>query len=55
MGRVLAQVMSMRLDRLGIDHGVIMGDDKRRKPWLGTHVASIDTLTRRDVLPSLIS
>jgi DNA repair protein RadD len=49
--RVLVHDMSMRLDRLGIDHGVIMGDDKRRKPWLGTHVASIDTLTRRDVLP----
>lgn len=49
--RVLVHDMSMRLDRLGIEHGVIMGDDKRRKPWLGTHVASIDTLTRREVLP----
>jgi superfamily II DNA or RNA helicase len=46
--RTLVHDMSKRLDRLGIDHGVIMGDDKRRKPWLPVHVASIDTLHRRE-------
>ena len=49
--RTLVHDMSMRLDRLGIEHGVIMGDDPRRKPWLSTHVASIDTLHRRETLP----
>jgi superfamily II DNA or RNA helicase len=43
--------MSQRLDRLGIDHGIIMGADKRRKPWLPTHIASIDTLHRRETVP----
>ena len=50
--RTLVHDMSERLDRLGVEHGVIMGDDPRRRPWLRTHVASIDTLRRRDPLPS---
>ena len=49
--RTLVADLSRRLDRLGIDHGIVMGDHPRRKPWLRTHVASIDTLHRRQVLP----
>lgn len=49
--RILVHDMSRRLDRLGIDHGIIMGDDPRRRAWLPTHVASIDTLQRRDSAP----
>src|SRR5581483_11655325 len=39
------------LDRLGIEHGVIMSDDPRRKPHLPVHVASIDTIHRREDTP----
>jgi superfamily II DNA or RNA helicase len=49
--RELVKDTSRRLDRLGVDHGVIMGDHPRRKPWLNIHVASIDTLQRREVPP----
>jgi DNA repair protein RadD len=50
--RTLVHDMSKRLDRIGIDHGIIMGSHPRRKAWLRTHVASIDTLHRRDVVPA---
>lgn len=50
--RELVKDTSRRLDRLGLDHGVIMGDHPRRKPWLNVHVASIDTLQRRATVPS---
>lgn len=36
-----------RLDRLGVPHGIIMGNHPKRNAWLNTHVASIDTLARR--------
>ena len=49
--RTLVHDFAKRLERLGIDHGVIMGSDPRRKPWLHTHVASIDTLHRRPTVP----
>ncbi|MDE2103412.1 MAG: DEAD/DEAH box helicase [Patescibacteria group bacterium] len=49
--RELVKDTSRRLDRLGVDHGVIMGNHPRRKPWLSVHIASIDTLHRREVLP----
>ena len=49
--KTLVHDMASRLERLGIEHGVIMADDPRRKPWLSTHVASIDTLQRRENLP----
>lgn len=49
--RELVKDLSRRLDTLGLDHGVIMGNHPRRKPWLGVHIASIDTLHRRDPLP----
>jgi superfamily II DNA or RNA helicase len=49
--RALVHDMSKRITKLGLDHGVIMGDDPRRKPWLPVHVASIDTLHRRQHLP----
>lgn len=46
--RTLVHDMSKRLDRLGVDHGIIMANHPRRKPWLTTHIASIDTLHRRE-------
>ncbi len=49
--RVIVQDMSQRLDKLGVEHGIIMGDDPRRGHGLRTHVASIDTLYRRTDLP----
>jgi DNA repair protein RadD len=49
--RTLVRDMSHRLDKLGIDHGIIMGDDPRRRPELSTHIASIDTLHRREEIP----
>lgn len=49
--RPIVNDFSGRLDKLGVDHGVIMADHPRRKPWLNVHVASIDTLYRRDKLP----
>lgn len=49
--RALVDDMSDRLNRLSIPHGVIMASDSRRAPWESTHVASIDTITRRDHPP----
>ena len=49
--RTLVNDMADRLTRLGLEFGVIMGDDKRRAPWLPVHVASIDTVTRRENVP----
>ncbi len=49
--RTLVHDMSRRLDKLGLPHGIIMGSDTRRRPWLSVHVASIDTLHRRENLP----
>lgn len=45
--RTLVHDMSHRLDRLGVDHGIIMAAHPRRRPWLHTHIASVDTLHRR--------
>ena len=50
-GRHLVHDMSERLEKLGLDHGIIMADHKRRRAWLSTQVASIDTLARRERLP----
>src|ERR1019366_7074365 len=49
--RNLVHDFAKRLNGLGIEHGVIMGNDPRRRPDLSTHVASIDTLHRRDAVP----
>jgi DNA repair protein RadD len=49
--RELVRDLSRRLDRLGVDHGIIMADHPRRRPLLSVHIASIDTLHRRDRLP----
>jgi len=49
--RELVKDLSRRLDKLGLDHGIVMGNHPRRKPWLNVHVASIDTLHRRETLP----
>lgn len=49
--RGLVHDQSRRLDRLGLDHGIIMAGVSRRKPWLNVHIASIDTLHRRETLP----
>jgi superfamily II DNA or RNA helicase len=49
--RNIVHDQSRRLDALGLDHGIIMGGHKRRKPWLSVHIASIDTLYRREIVP----
>jgi DNA repair protein RadD len=48
--RTLVFDMSERLDRLGIEHGIIMGG-VAPKPWLRTQIASIDTVNRRESVP----
>lgn len=47
---------SKKLDSLGVDHGVIMADHWRRKPYALVQVCSIATLRRRDLhhAPDLI-
>lgn len=49
--RDLVNNMADRVTDLGIPHGVIMGNDPRRRPDLNVHVASIDTLQRREDRP----
>jgi len=49
--RALVHDMADRLKRLGVPHGVIMGNDPRRAPWQPVHVASVDTLHRRQHVP----
>ncbi len=50
--RELVKDMSRRLDALQLDHGIIMADHPRRKPWLSVHIASIDTLRNRRQKPA---
>lgn len=47
---------SKKLDSLGVDHGIIMANHWRRKPYAMVHVASIATLVNRDLhsAPDLI-
>jgi DNA repair protein RadD len=47
----LIEQCSTRLDDIGLDHGVIMSQHPRRKPWLNVHVCSVPTLIRRKPLP----
>lgn len=49
--RELVKDMSRRLDHLGVEHGVIMANHPRRRPWLPVQIASVDTLRRKPVLP----
>lgn len=49
-GKSLVEDMSQRLRRLGIQHGVLMGE-RKREPWHQVQVASIDTLYRMDAPP----
>lgn len=49
--RTLVHDMSGRLDKLGVDHGVIMANHHRSRPWVRAQVASIDTLRNRQHLP----
>lgn len=50
--RELVKDLSRRLDKLSLDHGIIMANHPRRKPWLSVHVASIDTLRNRTLPPA---
>lgn len=45
--RELIDQASARLDGLGVDHGIIMADHPRAKPWLPVQVGSIQTVHRR--------
>lgn len=49
--RTLVHDMSHRLEAIGVDHGVIMAQSKRKKPWLPVQVVSIDTLRNRAAPP----
>lgn len=46
--RSLVHDMSARLDSLGLDHGIIMANHPRRKPWLNVQIASTQTLLGRE-------
>jgi superfamily II DNA or RNA helicase len=50
--RELVRDLSRRLDALKLDHGVIMANHPRRKPWLSVHIASVDTLRNREKPPA---
>ena len=50
-GRKLVSQASQRLDREGVEHGVLMAGHKRYKPELPIQICSIDTLRARDILP----
>lgn len=43
---------SVKLDAIGVDHGVIMAEHPRYKPRLPVQVASIQTLSRRTMPPA---
>jgi DNA repair protein RadD len=49
--RALVNDMSKRVSKLGLEHGVIMGDDPRYNLDHPVQVASIDTIYRRQNLP----
>lgn len=48
--RILVHDLCKRVERIGLEYGVIMGDEPR-KAWASTHIASFDTLWRRPHLP----
>lgn len=48
--RILVKDLCKRVDRLGLEYGVIMGSSPR-KAWAKLHIASFDTLWRREHLP----
>lgn len=48
--RILVRDLCKRVERLGLDYGVIMGSSPR-KAWCQVHIASFDTLWRREQLP----
>lgn len=49
-GKSLVEDMSGRVRRLGIEHGVLMGE-RRRERWHPVQIASVDTLHRMEFLP----
>jgi superfamily II DNA or RNA helicase len=48
--RILVNDLCKRVDKLGLEYGVIMGSAPRRA-WAKVHIASFDTLWRRPHLP----
>jgi len=46
--RELINQCSKKLDEIGIDHGIIMGNHPRKKPVCPVQIASVQTLTNRD-------
>lgn len=50
--REIIDQTSKKLDEIGVEHGVIMGDDGRRNPSAHVQVASIQTLIRRELPPT---
>jgi len=49
--RELVKDMSRRLDKLNVEHGVMMANHPRRRAWLPVQVASIETLRRAPIKP----
>jgi DNA repair protein RadD len=50
--RELILQCSQRLDGIGVDHGILMGNHDRAAPWSRVQIASVQTLARRlDRLP----
>lgn len=47
----LIDQLSIKLDAINIDHGIIQGDHPRLRPWLPIQIASVPTLARRQSLP----
>lgn len=51
--RAIVNQTSATFDRYGLDHGVIMADHLRNKPFMRTQVASAQTLEARGFMPDL--
>lgn len=51
--RAIVNQTSVTLDRYGIDHGIIMADHPRNKPWANIQIASAQTIEGRGFFPGL--
>jgi len=50
--KTLVNQASKAFDDMGIDHGIVQGDNQRYKPWLPVQICSIQSLMRRKQLDS---
>jgi DNA repair protein RadD len=49
----LIEQSSDKLTKYGIDHGIIQAGNSNYNPWVSVHIASIQTLSRRNQIPDV--